>query len=610
MKLFKKLLILLLAVVSITCFALGCGGENSSNSSSSNQISSLQQSSTSNLSNQSQTSSSVNSSVSSNSSSLSENQGKISFNSLNVSGNVGYGKVSNATTSFSFLNEISVSGNVSYRIFNDYNCNNEVSLEYVYLIEGDNVFYVIEYSGLNETKYKITIRRLPMVSVTFDTKGGMEVEGYKVEEGTKINEPTSVKEGYNLVGWDYDFIVPITKNTTISAIWQARTDTPYKIEYYFQNIENYSEYIIDSTLTEELQGETDSEVFANIKEIEGYEATEKSVRTTIKGDGSTILKVYYDIKKIFSVNYLGYIDEYYDYATNFSSVTIPSKINNKEIVGISSNAFRNWTTLESITFPNTIKTIESYAFRNCSGLKNIDFGNGLETIGSCAFIGCSLITNYNIPTSVKKVGSYAFSGNTNLERIIIPSSVTNLGIELFDGCSNLQELTIPFIGESGSETTATTSTLFGNLFGNNAYDGATETKQYYKTYGSFKYYIPKSLKSVTVTGGNIMYGAFYNCINIENITLGEGVGIIGDSAFYNCTSLNNFTISKNVKQIGENAFLNCSKLTSVSFENPNGWFVTQEATAISGTSVSVTNLSDNATNLKTTYSSYYWKRSV
>ncbi len=82
-----------------------------------------------------------------------------------------------------------------------------------------------------------------------------------------------------------------------------------------------------------------------------------------------------------------------------------------------------------------------------------------------------------------------------------------------------------------------------------------------------------SLKKVTVLGGNILYGAFYNCATIENIILSEGVMSIATSAFKGCSSLSSIIIPNSVTSIGPSAFTDCNNLTIYcEIENkPSGW---------------------------------------
>ncbi|MBR1625461.1 MAG: leucine-rich repeat protein, partial [Clostridia bacterium] len=71
---------------------------------------------------------------------------------------------------------------------------------------------------------------------------------------------------------------------------------------------------------------------------------------------------------------------------------------------------------------------------------------------------------------------------------------------------------------------------------------STATQQWYRnpTTGNeveATYYIPSALKNVTVTGGDILYGAFYNCRTLRQITLSDEVGFIESGAFIGCSSL-------------------------------------------------------------------------
>ena len=153
--------------------------------------------------------------------------------------------------------------------------------------------------------------------------------------------------------------------------------------------------------------------------------------------------------------------------------------------------------------------------------------------------------------------------------IVVPEYVTSISKGAFYGCNDLESITIPFVGAVAGKTASDTYQYpFGYIFGTYNYTGATATKQYY--YGSSTssttydtYYIPTSLKSVTVTGGNILYGAFYNCRSLTSITIPDNVTSIGDYAFYECRGLTSITIPDSVTSIGERAFYNCSSLTSV-----------------------------------------------
>ena len=189
-------------------------------------------------------------------------------------------------------------------------------------------------------------------------------------------------------------------------------------------------------------------------------------------------------------------------------------------------------------------------------------GKAVTSIASSAFKNCTSLTSVVIPDSITSIGNYAFVNCTSLTSVVIPDSVTIIGSAAFSGCSSLETLTIPFVGVSASATSASSSTLFGYIFGTSSYTGGVSTIQYYSS-DSSTYYIPSSLKSVTVTGGNILYGAFENCTSLTSVEIPDSVTSIGYGAFYGCTSLTSVVIPDSITSIGTIAFEDCTSLTSV-----------------------------------------------
>ena len=287
--------------------------------------------------------------------------------------------------------------------------------------------------------------------------------------------------------------------------------------------------------------------------------------------------------------------------SSLTSITIPNSV-----MSIGGSAFYNCSGLTSVTIPDSVTSIGYYAFGGCNKLQNIyitdiaswfnisgldnlmgysssnkklhinnelatsiTIPNGVTTIPSYAFSGCSGLTSIVIPDSVTAIPSYAFSGCAGLTSVAIPNSVKSIGSSIFSGCSSLENITIPFVGEKAGVTSSDTYQCpFGYIFGTSSYTGGVATKQYY--YGnstssmtSMTFYIPSSLKSVTVTGGNILYGAFYNCSSLTSITIPDSVTSIGKYAFYECSGLTSVTIPNSVTSIGAWAFSGCSGLKTV-----------------------------------------------
>ena len=232
-------------------------------------------------------------------------------------------------------------------------------------------------------------------------------------------------------------------------------------------------------------------------------------------------------------------------------------------------------TISSVKIGDNVTSIGASAFYDCSNLTSVTIGNNVESIGNAAFYGCSGLTEIIIPETVMNIGDSAFYGCSGLTEFIIPQSVTRIGISAFSGCTSLTSITIPFVGQIKD---GTNNTHFGYIFGANYLSDNDEC-------------VPKSLKNVTVLGGNsigdnafsgcnslisitipnsvtsIGYSAFYNCSELTSVSIGNSVTNIGSSAFYNCSKLTSVTIGNSVTTIGYSAFYNCSELTSVTIGN-------------------------------------------
>ena len=81
--------------------------------------------------------------------------------------------------------------------------------------------------------------------------------------------------------------------------------------------------------------------------------------------------------------------------------------------------------------------------------------------------------------------------------------------------------------------------------------------------------IPSSLGGFPVVG--IGEYAFYNCYELEGVTIPEGVAAIGEYAFWNCFRLEGVTIPESVTSIGQYAFQWCGGLKSVHISSLTAW---------------------------------------
>ena len=228
---------------------------------------------------------------------------------------------------------------------------------------------------------------------------------------------------------------------------------------------------------------------------------------------------------------------------------------------------------DAVVVPKTHKTengvcIHCHRLISSPGLafsQNNDGTYTLTGIGACT--DTDIVVGIYNERPVTAIAANALKDCTVVKTITVADSVTSIGSAAFSGCSSLKSITLPFVGGSKTAASASSSTLFGYIFGSSSYTGGVSTTQYYAS-SSYTtcyttYYIPASLKSVTVTGGEILYGAFYNCDRLTSVVIGDSVTSIGEEAFYDCDGLTSVVIPDSVTGIGNSAFCGCTSLTSV-----------------------------------------------
>ncbi len=85
----------------------------------------------------------------------------------------------------------------------------------------------------------------------------------------------------------------------------------------------------------------------------------------------------------------------------------------------------------------SVTSIRDSAFKNCSSLTSITISDSVTSIGSEAFYKCSSLTSITIPDSVAFIGIEAFRYCSSLTSITIPDSVTLIESWAFADCSSL-----------------------------------------------------------------------------------------------------------------------------------------------------------------------------
>ena len=207
------------------------------------------------------------------------------------------------------------------------------------------------------------------------------------------------------------------------------------------------------------------------------------------------------------------------------------------------------------------------------------------------------LQEFTVPDGVTEINGGAFEGCESLKKLTIPDSVTYIAEGALKDCQNLESITIPFVGRG--KWSDSYESHFGYIFGyevSNENDYNYHYSEYHSnddgsyTYTYYTYYIPSSLKHVTVSGycSNIGDQAFRKCSSLTSITIPSSVTYIGSFAFSGCynliqkengvsyvgkwaidcdTSVTTVTLRNNTVGIAENAFFCCSNLKSITIPN-------------------------------------------
>ena len=110
--------------------------------------------------------------------------------------------------------------------------------------------------------------------------------------------------------------------------------------------------------------------------------------------------------------------------------------------GIADSAFRDCSSLTSVTIGNSVTSIGEMAFHNCSSLTSVIMGNSVISIGDNAFSLCSSLTSVTIGNSVTSIGNMAFNSCSSLTSVTIGNSVTSIGSWAFSECPSLTSITV------------------------------------------------------------------------------------------------------------------------------------------------------------------------
>ncbi len=226
----------------------------------------------------------------------------------------------------------------------------------------------------------------------------------------------------------------------------------------------------------------------------------------------------------------------------------------------------NGVKLPAVYNEQPVVSVAVDGFDGCQFTKLI-VPEGIKILGESCFGNCDKLTSVSLPDSLTEVSALVFKNCTSLKCVIIPDGVEKIGTATFNGCSSLESLIIPFVGDR-KNAIATDSDIysFGFIFGATGYEkDSYYVSQHCKTYGSYSrwsFYLPLSLKYVTVTGGEIFSYAFEGCASLKKIDIPQNITQIGKYAFCAC-GIESFDVPSGVTRIENNTFSSCDRLKEI-----------------------------------------------
>lgn len=192
-----------------------------------------------------------------------------------------------------------------------------------------------------------------------------------------------------------------------------------------------------------------------------------------------------------------------EYNGNSSSVKVPDTVYGYTVTKIDDLVFSK-KGMESISLPNTIRTIGFGAFSSCTKLKKIILPVTVTSMGEYTFNNCTSLTEAYVNSAIETLPNYMFKNCTSLAKVNVNFYTKKIGTRVFDNCTSLKTL-------------------------------------------------PNGV-AITEIGDE----AFFNS-GLESIKINDAVTTIANGAFSNCTKLTQVNVPSSVTSIADNAFNNCGE---------------------------------------------------
>ncbi|MBE5763888.1 MAG: leucine-rich repeat domain-containing protein [Clostridiales bacterium] len=204
------------------------------------------------------------------------------------------------------------------------------------------------------------------------------------------------------------------------------------------------------------------------------------------------------------------------------------------VTSIAMRAFYNCDKQTKIDIPSYVHEIEGGTFEGCVALEEVSI-EGPTSLKQNAFRNLSSLKTVTIGHENSSIGDYAFSGCTSLETVTLQSSIHYISETAFDGCDSLiynEYSNAYYLGNADNSYIALIKAKSKDIA-----SCTINTNTQLLACGAFKECTALTTISIPSSITRIWDSMFQNCTALQTVSIPSSVTNIGDFVFKDCSSL-------------------------------------------------------------------------